>query len=216
MLYSRTFLTLALANMFTMASISSFFLLPLFIIDHGGTKADIGIMMAVFTLASILCRPWISEMIDRIGRKRSYTISCILLIIVPLIYPIFKGDLSSFYVPMALVRVIHGVGLALSFTSVLTFVSDIVPKNRLNEGLGMFGVTALLSLSLGPIFAELMIRHFGFSIFFISASGLAIMGLLLHIPLSESYIYNANAPSQSFFSILMNKRRLLTFLLAIF
>jgi hypothetical protein len=47
---------MALANLFTMSSISTFFLFPLFITNHGGTKADIGIMMAAFTIASILCR----------------------------------------------------------------------------------------------------------------------------------------------------------------
>ena len=153
MLYSRAFLIMALANMFTMASISSFFLLPLYITHHGGTEADIGILMAVFTFSSILSRPWISEMIDRIGRKRTYTIACILMILVPLVYPVFEGELSSFYFPMVLVRIVHGIGLALSFTSVITYVSDIIPENRLNEGIGMFGVASLVSLALGPVLA---------------------------------------------------------------
>ena len=213
MLYSRAFLIMALANMFTMASISSFFLLPLYITHHGGTEADIGILMAVFTFSSILSRPWISEMIDRIGRKRSYTIACILMILVPLIYPVFEGELSSFYFPMVLVRIVHGIGLALSFTSVITYVSDIIPENRLNEGIGMFGVASLVSLGMGPVFAELMIRHFGFSVFFFSASGLALMGFLLHIPLSETYIHQSGDSTQSFFSVLRVKKR--WFILAI-
>ena len=207
MLYSSAFIIMALANMFTMASISSFFLLPLYITHHGGTEADIGILMAVFTFSSILSRPWISEMIDRIGRKRSYTISCILMILVPLIYPVFEGDLSSFYFPMVLVRIVHGIGLALSFTSVITYVSDIIPENRLNEGIGMFGVASLVSLAMGPVFAELMIRHFGFSVFFFSASGLALIGFLLHIPLSETYIHQSGDSTQSFFSVLRVKKR---------
>ena len=120
MLYNRAFILMALANMFTMASISSFFLLPLYITYHGGTKADIGILIAVFTFSSIIRRPWISEMIDRIGRKRSYAIVCIFMIIVPLIYPAFEGELSSFYVPMVFFRIVHGIGLALSFTYVMT------------------------------------------------------------------------------------------------
>ena len=90
MLYSPTFLTMALANLFTMSSISTFFLFPLFITGHGGTKADIGIMMAAFTIASILCRPWISEMIDRIGRKKCYTIACLILSLLPLFYLFFS------------------------------------------------------------------------------------------------------------------------------
>ncbi len=210
MIYSRAFLIMALANFFTMSSISTFFLFPLFITRHGGTKADIGIMMAVFTIASIVARPWISEMIDRLGRKRCYTIACLVLSFLPLVYLLFKGNLSSFYIPLLLVRFIHGIGMALAFTAVMTYIADIVPKHRLNEGLGMFGVTALVALAVGPIIAEMVIRQFGFKIFFIMSGVLSVVGLLLHLPLAESYVdSNLGKSSQSFFSILMGKRRIL-------
>ena len=215
MLYSPTFLALALANFFTMSSISTFFLFPLFITGRGGTKADIGIMMAVFTIASIFCRPWISEMIDRIGRKKCYTIACLILSLLPLAYLYFDGEISSFYTSMLFVRILHGVGMALSFTSVLTYVADIIPKDRLNEGLGMFGVTALVGLAVGPIIAELIIRQFGFAIFFVTSSILALVGLLLHLPLAESYVHkNPDSDSPSFFSVLKNKRRIYVVILA--
>ena len=215
MIYSRAFLIMALANFFTMSSISTFFLFPLFITRHGGTKADIGIMMAVFTIASIVARPWISEMIDRLGRKRCYTLACLVLSFLPLVYLLFKGNLSSFYIPLLLVRFIHGIGMALAFTAVMTYIADIVPKHRLNEGLGMFGVTALVALAVGPIIAEMVIRQFGFQIFFIMSGVLSVVGLLLHLPLAESYVdSNLGKSSQSFFSILMGKRRILIVVLA--
>lgn len=215
MIYSRAFLIMALANFFTMSSISTFFLFPLFITRHGGTKADIGIMMAVFTIASIVSRPWISEMIDRLGRKRCYTLACLVLSFLPLVYLLFKENLSSFYIPLLLVRFIHGIGMALAFTAVMTYIADIVPKHRLNEGLGMFGVTALVALAVGPIIAEMVIRQFGFQIFFIMSGVLSVVGLLLHLPLAESYVdSNLGKSSQSFFSILMGKRRILIVVLA--
>ena len=216
MIYSRAFLIMALANFFTMSSISMFFLFPLFITRHGGTKADIGIMMAVFTIASIVTRPWISEMIDRLGRKRCYTLACLVLSFLPLVYLLFKGNLSSFYIPLLLVRFIHGIGMALAFTAVMTYIADIVPKHRLNEGLGMFGVTALVALAVGPIIAEMVIRQFGFQIFFIMSGVLSVVGLMLHLPLAESYVdSNLGKSSQSFFSILMGKRRILIVVLAL-
>ncbi len=215
MIYSRAFLIMALANFFTMSSISTFFLFPLFITRHGGTKADIGIMMAVFTIASIVSRPWISEMIDRLGRKRCYTLACLVLSFLPLVYLLFKGNLSSFYITLLLVRFIHGIGMALAFTAVMTYIADIVPKHRLNEGLGMFGVTALVALAVGPIIAEMVIRQFGFQIFFIMSSVLSAVGLLLHLPLAESYVdSNLGKSSKSFFSILLGKRRILIVVLA--
>ncbi len=154
-------------------------------------------------------------MIDRHGRKRCYTLACLVLSFLPLVYLLFKGNLSSFYIPLLLVRFIHGIGMALAFTAVMTYIADIVPKHRLNEGLGMFGVTALVALAVGPIIAEMVISQFGVQIFFIMSGVLSVVGLLLHLPLAESYVdSNLGKSSQSFFSILMGKRRILIVVLA--
>ena len=202
MLYSPSFLLMSFANFFIVSSFGTFFLFPLFVRDHGGSKADIGIIMGAFTLSSVLFRPWISNLIDRIGRIRSYTIGCLIFSILPLTYLLFQGDLSSFYLPLLLVRIIHGVGLAFCFTSAFTYIADIVPEERLNEGIGMFGVTGLSGLAIGPFTAELIIRNYGFSALFLSAAGLAVLGLLLHLPLRESFTQPSEESSQSFFSVL--------------
>ncbi len=209
MLYSRSFITMAFANLFTVSSFATFFLFPLFITNHGGSKSDIGIIMGVLALSSVLCRPWISTMIDRIGRKRSYTIGCVTMSILPLIYLHFRGDLSQFYLPLILVRILHGVGLAICFTAAFTYIADIVPEERLNEGLGMFGITGLTGMAIGPFIAEIVIKEFGFSMFFLAATGIATLGLLLQLPLPESYVQVRYESSQSFFSVL-TKRTILT------
>lgn len=214
MLYSRSFLLMSFANFFTVSSFGTFFLFPLFITDHGGSKADIGIIMGVFALSSVLCRPWIADLIDRIGRKQSYTIGCLIMSSLPIAYLLFRGELSHFYVPLLLVRIIHGVGLAFVFTSAFTYIADIVPAERLNEGIGMFGITGLSALALGPFIAEVIIREFGFPIFFLTATGLGIVGLLLHLPLSESFVQPSGHASPSFFSILVRRRTLTVALLA--
>ena len=214
MLYTPSFLLMSFANFFTVCSLGAFFLFPLFIKDHGGSKADIGILMGAFALTSVLCRPWISEMIDRIGRKRSYTIGCTIMSGLPLTYLFFQGELSNFYLPLLLVRIIHGVGLAFCFTSSFTYIADIVPEKRLNEGIGMFGVTGLSGLAIGPFIAEIIIRDFGFSTFFLSAAVLGVLGLLLHLPLSESFVQASEESSQSFFSVLLRRKALTVALLA--
>jgi len=200
---------MAFANLFTVSSFGAFFLFPLFITDHGGSKSDIGIIMGVLALSAVLCRPWISDMIDRIGRKRSYTIGCIIMSILPLVYLLFRGDLSQFYLPLILVRILHGVGLAICFTAAFTYVADIVPEERLNEGLGMFGITGLTAMAIGPIIGEIIIQEFGFSVFFLAATGMATLGLLLHLRLPESLTRVSHESSQTFFTVLM-KRRILT------
>ena len=54
MLYSPSFITMAFANLFIVSSFGTFFLFPLFITSHGGSKSDIGIIMSVFVGSIIL------------------------------------------------------------------------------------------------------------------------------------------------------------------
>jgi len=213
-LYSRAFVRMALANFFTVSSFGSFFMLPLFIANRGGSKADIGVVMGVFALASVLSRPWIAEMIDRIGRKRSYTIGTFIMTLLPLTYLFFQGPLNQFYLPLLLARLIHGVGLALCFTAVFTYVVDIIPEGRLNEGLGMFGITGLLGLAGGPALAEIIVRSHGFTAFFVTASVLGAVGLAIHFPLPESFREAASANSRGFFWVLLQPKMLVVALLA--
>jgi MFS family permease len=214
MLYNPSFITMALSNLFTVSSFGTFFLFPLLIASYGGSKSDIGIIMGVFALSAVFCRPWISNMIDRIGRKRSYTIGCSIMSVLPLIYLLFRGNLSHFYLFLILVRIVHGVGLALCFTASFTYIADIVPEERLNEGIGMFGVTGLTGLAIGPVIGEILITEFGSSIFFLAATGMATLGLLIHLPLSESFVRESRKSSQSFFTVLIKRKILFVGLLS--
>jgi len=214
MLYNPSFITMAFSNLFTVSSFGTFFLFPLLIASYGGSKSDIGIIMGVFALSSVLCRPWISNMIDRVGRKRSYTIGCSIMSVLPLIYLLFRGNLSHFYLFLILVRIVHGVGLAICFTASFTYIADIVPEGRLNEGIGMFGVTGLTGLAIGPVIGEILITEFGSSVFFLAATGMATIGLIIHLPLSESFVHDSQKSFQSFFAVFIKRKMLFVALLA--
>ncbi len=214
MLYTPAFWAMALANLCHTASFSAFFLLPLYILDHGGRQDDIGIIMGVFALASALCRPWISSMIDRIGRKRSYTLGSILMVAAPFLYLALDEPLAAGYPIFLLLRVIHGVGLAICFTAVFTFMADILPQDRLNEGIGMFGISGLLGIAIGPVLAETVLRHFDYAGLFMVAGGLAAVALVAHQPLRESGPQQAVTRRTTFFSLFKREKFIVVGLLA--
>jgi MFS family permease len=215
MLYTPAFFAMAVANLACLASYSAFFLFPLFITGHGGDQADVGIIMGAITLSSVLCRPWISDMTDRLGRKRSYTIGAAVMTVLPLAYLFFDGKLGNFYLPLLLVRVVHGVGYAICITAAFTYVADIVPRERLNEGFGMFGVSGLVGTAIGPVLAELVLRTSGFNVLFLTASALAAVSLVIHLPLSETYRHVLRGAESSFFLVLQRKRVLTVAVLAV-
>lgn len=216
MLYTPAFATLFIANLFLVSSFSAFFLFPLFIADQGGTQQDIGIIMGAFALASALCRPWVSAMIDRVGRKRSYTLGCIIMVLMPLAHLLLKGTLHEDYIPLLLIRILHGIGLAICFTSVFTFIVDLIPEGRLNEGIGMFGTSGLIGLAIGPAIAEPVLEQLGYHAFFLTASGLASVGLLIHLPLRDKHQTQGDEFHQSisFFGVLRQRKQLVSAALA--
>lgn len=215
MIYSPAYLRMAFAYLFTMSSFSAFFLFPLFIILHGGSKADVGILMGVLVLSAVLSRPWVSGMIDRIGRKKSFTLGSSIMTVLPLAYLVFEGDLNNFYLPLILVRLVHGIGLAIVVTAALTYIGDMVPVERLNEGIGVFGVTGLAGMAVGPMVAEAVITHFGFHACFISAAMMALIGWMAHLPLPDFYVRQPQSVSQSFLGLMRQRKRIIVVLLAL-
>ncbi|MGK2943685.1 MAG: MFS transporter [Desulfuromonadales bacterium] len=215
MVYTTAFWAMALANLCHTASFSAFFLLPLFVLDHGGNQGDIGVIMGVFALASALCRPWVAEMIDRIGRKRSYTVGSLLMLVSPFLYIFIQDPLGANYPLFLLLRAVHGVGLAICFTAVFTFMADILPPDRLNEGIGMFGISGLLGIAIGPVVAEITLENFGFFGLFLTAGALAAVALFVHQPLKESCLEPRSTQETTFFGLLKRKKFIAVGLLAL-
>ena len=214
-LYTSRFVTMAVANFFVLTSFGTFYLFPLFITSQGGTGADIGIIMGIIGLSSVLCRPWIARLIDRIGRKKSYTLACVLMGFMPLCYLPLRGPLDAFYGPLMAIRIVHGVVLALYFTSGFTYIVDFIPFARLNEGIGMFGGSGLAGMALGPVIAELIITAAGFHHLFFAASAMVVVSILIHLPLPETGASNPDRAGIPFFSVLRGRKMYSVLLLSL-
>lgn len=213
-LYTPAFAALFLANLSMVSSFSSFFLFPLYITDFGGDDRDIGIIMGAFAMASAISRPWVAEMIDRIGRKRSYTIGTIIMTTLPLLHLFLIGPIKETYAVLLAVRIIHGIGLAICFTAVFTFIIDLIPVARLNEGIGIFGTSGLVGLAIGPLVTEPILKGFGYPAFFATAALFSALALLLHLPVHDPYQeqrqQQTGSPqvSPSFFALLKTRKQL--------
>jgi len=211
-LYTPAFAALFLANLSMVASFSAFFLLPLYITDYGGNHRDIGIIMGIFAMASAFSRPWVSTMIDRIGRKRSYTIGTALMTTLPLVHLLLIGPVSDNYMILLLVRILHGIGQAICFTGVFTFIIDLIPVARLNEGIGIFGTSGLIGMALGPMVAEPILKGYGYPAFFVTAAGFSALSLLVHLPVRDRYQEQlaGQAPPPSFFALLTTRKQMVS------
>jgi predicted MFS family arabinose efflux permease len=110
------------------------------------------------------------------------------------------------YAPLLLLRAAHGVALAICFTAVFTYVADLIPPERLNEGIGIFGISGLTGLAIGPLLAEGVLRRFGFPSFFVLSAALAGVAFFLVLPLRESQSTGESRSRHTFFALLRQRK----------
>ena len=150
---------------------------PFFISNLGYSDTVSGICVAVFSLIAVFFRPIVGFMLDNGKRRGILLIGIILMGLVPLGYLMVYSLVSSIILAISF-RLIHGIALAFSNTATSTIASDIIPKKRFSEGMGMFGMTTALATSIAPAFGEFLMKK-GFNILFLVATLTMCISLLL-------------------------------------
>ncbi len=202
-LLSRDFVRVILINTFFHLNFTSFFLLPLFIKSLGGDEAEIGIVMGVAGIASIVVIPFTGSLIDRFGRKPFLLYGNLIMTIVALLF----ANLNTLNIPaFILLRIIQGFGFAFTFVSAQTIVIDIVPESRRAEGLGFFGVFTMGTHALGPAIGEIIQSKFGFSTLFLCAVIFSIIAIFLSRSIKETGVRGEKFTNP--FVFLMNSQNL--------
>ena len=182
--------------------VGAFYLFPLFVLDIGGNKADIGILMGSMSLAAVCCRPWVSGLVDRIGRKNCLVSASLLLITVSVIHLFFNGPIDQTFSVLMILRLIFGAGLALSIVAGLTMAADLVPASRLTEGIGYFGIAPLVGIALGPVVAESLVHRCGSNAIFYTALAVFMAAFLMLMPLRDQFTRTIDTAIGDFFRTL--------------
>ena len=169
-LYTKPFILAAVANFLFFSNLNAYTLLPLYIQQLGGREGQIGTIMAMYSVAAILCQLGTGPLIDRFGRKPFILLGAILAIGVSVSF-VFSAQLGwHFY----LLRFLQGAAFAAFMTSNLTLLADLAPAGRRAEAVGVFGVSGLVTIALAPAIGEMVLRGYGFRVLF---AGTVLLGI---------------------------------------
>lgn len=80
---------------------------------------------------------------------------------------------------LLIMRVFYGIGFGIASTIIPTLVSQIIPAGRIGEGIGYFGLSTSIAMSIGPMIGLNIWKQFGFET--LSITGTA--AILLIIPI---------------------------------
>src|SRR3989338_606208 len=138
-----------LTSFSTVAIFTSFYFLlvtlPIYILQLGGTKSQIGLVIGVFTISSVVLRPFMGREVDKRGRKNMLLAGSLVVLISMLLY----NHVTS-VTALLLLRVFHGFGWGAATTAASTLIADIAPPSRRGEAMGIFGISANAAMAVGP------------------------------------------------------------------
>lgn len=134
-------------------------------------KTSIGAILSCYTVAALCIRPFSGYLLDSFARKPLYLLAYFTLTAMFGGY-LLAGTLTLFII----IRIIHGFAFGMVTVSGNTIVIDIMPSSRRGEGLGYYGLSNNLAMSIGPM-TGLFLHDAGISYPFIFICSLSVCAL---------------------------------------
>lgn len=174
-LFGRAFVTILCVQPFLGFAFSSFLLLPkMLATQHGAGPVVIGQVASAATIAAMLAAFAGGPLIDRVGRKPLFLAGAALEALSSLAF-LWVDHVGPL---LFILRAIQGVGFATGFNAAGAMVVDIVPKARVGQALGLFGLAGLVNSAIAPALAEPIAARFGWTPVFILAAIAAAVACL--------------------------------------
>ena len=149
--------------------------LPFYLSEvFNANNSTIGIVLSCYTIAALCVRPFSGYLLDTFARKPLYLLAYFIFTSVFAGY-LFASTLTLFII----FRIIHGISFGTVTVSGNTIVIDIMPSSRRGEGLGYYGLSNNIAMSVGPMFG--LFLHdaaIPFTTIFCCSLGTCILGLI--------------------------------------
>lgn len=180
-LVTRKFLLLCTAAFFQMFSFQLLLpVVPLYLLDIGGTESQVGLLFGITAGSALLLRPLTGWIADRYGRKPLFLVGNIGFLISMALYPLAR---SLF--PLLAVRSFQGAGLSATSTAGSTMVADLAPSTRRAEAMGIYGVAINIASALAPLLGATLAIGIGFNAVFLVGGLIAGVGIFFSWILRE-------------------------------
>ncbi len=162
--------------------------------DVWGSKSAGGLMTTTFTFGSIISSALCGSVIDRTGRRKALIAGAVLFVIVTI------GLLFTTVEWIVLViRALQGLGKAVCVVAASSMAADIIPKERMGEGMGYYGLGNTLANAFGPALGIAMISTGSYDLMFGSCAALYVVVIImvLFVDYEKKGVYadNAAAPA---------------------
>lgn len=154
--------------------------LPIYLSRLESTEAEIGILIGIFSLSSLIFRPFVGRALLKIPEKKFMIVGAFVYALSSVAYLLVRP-----FWPLAIVRIIQGIGLALFATASFTMIANIFPETHRSRMISYYYLSINFAFILGPYFGIVLINRFDFAFLFLVCTGLSLCSLFITTRLNE-------------------------------
>lgn len=174
-LWTKDFVLTTLSNFFLFFSFQLLIpTLPAYTEKIGGDAFAVGLVIGIFTVATLFTRPFVGRALDTNSRSKVLLVGLIVFL-----FAIFSYNFAVTVLLILIIRFIQGIGWGITTTSFGTIISDIIPQKRRGEGMGYYGLSSTLAMAIGPVVGIKIMYDKGFTEIFFLGSLLIIVTILI-------------------------------------
>lgn len=165
-LWSKAFILLIIASLTTTMGFNMVYTtISKYAMELRGSLAVAGLVSGIFSIAALVIRPFAGLAADIFNKKRLCILANVLIGLSIAGYALSPGiSLLLFF------RILHGVSFGISSTVNIALAALFIPRERMGEGMGYYGIGQVIAAIIGPNAGIYVIERAGFqTLFYITA-----------------------------------------------
>jgi MFS family permease len=163
--------------------------LPVYLSKLRINELEIGILIGVFSVSSLVFRPFVGKGLLRIP-ERTFMVAGALLFALTSVAYLFAPPFWPFF----MVRVLQGIGLAFFFTASTTLIANISPEDRRGQILSYFLITSNVAFAITPSLGIYLINRYNFTLLFWFCTVISFSSFYLSIRLEKRKVIPFEEP----------------------
>jgi len=155
--------------------------LPIYLEKMESTDAEIGILIGIFSLSSLIFRPFVGRALLKIPERNFMIVGAVIYTLSSIAYLFTKP-----FWPLLILRAFQGIGMTFFSTASLTLVTRLSPEAHRGKSIGYFYLAYNIAFVAAPYFGMFLINSFNFRILFLVCAFFSLGSFFISLKLEKA------------------------------
>lgn len=140
----------------------------------GASAAMMGLIGGMMNICALFCRPFVGHLADRISKFKLSCVGAGLMTVSCIGYMVAWTPLFVIFS-----RIINGIGYSCCSVCMSTWMSNLLPKEKISSGMAMYGTMNALGMAIAPAIGVSLYERMGYKTAFLAATIFAALTVLM-------------------------------------